>query len=83
MLCRYDLPIVAICPVDQTTDVYEATFESDAPIMVEELRAAVQEWRGREEIQEVITQTLALRLGCKVTTVGVHSTVKTTVVAMP
>lgn len=83
MLCRYELPIVAICPVDQSTDVYEAVFESDEPVMVERIREVVQEWRTKAAIQESITQALADAIGCKVTTVGNHSTVKTTIVATP
>ena len=83
MLCLYEIPVVAICPVDQSTDVYEAVFESAAPIMVEKIRAAVQEWRSRAEIQEAITQALADAVGCKVTTIGSHSTVKTTIIATP
>jgi hypothetical protein len=83
MLCRYELPVVAICPVDQSTDVYEAIFVSEAPIMVESIREAVQKWRGMADIQETITQQLADDLRCTVTTTGTHSTVKTTVVCSP
>jgi GTP cyclohydrolase I len=83
MLCRYELPVVAICPVDQSTDVYEGVFVSEKPIMVERIREVVQKWRGQVGIQENITQALADDLGCTVTTTGVHSTVKTTVVCSP
>jgi len=81
MQCRYETRIVAQCPVDGGADVYEATFESDDTIRCEEILAAIGKLATERVYQEAITASLARDLRCKVTTVGYHSGVKTTVVA--
>jgi hypothetical protein len=81
MLCRYELRIVAACPVDNGNDVYETVVESDDTIRVEDILEAVGRYATEKAYQEVITADLARRLRCRVTTVGYHSGVKTTVIA--
>jgi hypothetical protein len=81
MHCKYEMKIVAACPVDSKPDIYEATFESDDTIQVEQIIAAVGKYATEKAYQEVITADLARQLRCKVTTLGHHSGVKTTVVA--
>lgn len=81
MICRYETRIVARCPVDGGHDVYEATFESDDTIRCEDILAAVGKYATEALYQERITAALARDLRCKVTTIGYHSGVKTTVVA--
>jgi hypothetical protein len=81
MRCLYETKIVAACPVDAKPDVYDATFESDDTIRCEDILAAVGKYATEKAYQEVITADLARSLRCKVTTVGYHSGVKTTVVA--
>ncbi len=81
MQCRYETKIVAACPVDSKPDVYDAVFESDDTIRCEDILAAVGRFATEKAYQEAITADLARDLRCKVTTVGYHSGVKTTVVA--
>lgn len=81
MICKYETRIVAACPVDDKPDVYEATFESEDTIRCEDILAAVGKYATERAYQEVITADLARALRCRVTTVGYHSGVKTTVVA--
>lgn len=81
MRCRYEVQIVAACPVDDRPDLYEATFESESCIKVESILDAISPWRERKAFQEEITEDLARTLKCRVTTVGFHSGVKTTVEA--
>lgn len=81
MICRYETRIVALCPVDSKPDVYEATFESDDTIRCEDILAAIGKWATEAAYQEQITADLARSLRCKVTTIGYHSGVKTTVIA--
>lgn len=81
MICRYETKIVAACPVDAGPDLYDATFESDDTIRCEDIVAAVGKYANEKAYQEAITADLARQLRCKVTTVGYHSGVKTTVIA--
>lgn len=81
MICRYETEIVAACPVDSKPDVYAATFESGDTIRCEDIIAAIGRYATEKAYQEAITANLARDLRCKVTTVGYHSGVKTTVIA--
>lgn len=81
MICRYETKIVAACPVDDKPDLYEATFESDDTIKVELILEAIAKYATEKKFQEAITADLARDLRCRVTTVGYHSGVKTTVIA--
>ena len=81
MQCKYEVRIEAACPVDEKPDVYEATFESHDTIRCEDILMAVGKYATEKAYQEVITADLARTLRCRVTTVGYHSGVKTTVVA--
>lgn len=81
MRCIYETRIVAACPVDGKADIYDATFESDNTIRCEAIIEAVGRYATEKAYQEAITADLARDLRCKVTTVGYHSGVKTTVVA--
>ena len=81
MICRYETRIVAACPVDDRADVYDATFESEACIAVEDIVAAIKPYAERKAFQETITEELARLLKCRVVTIGYHSGVRTTVQA--
>lgn len=81
MKCTYEIRIVAACPMDGGPDLYEAIFESDDTIRCEDIVAAVGRYATEKAFQEAITADLARKLRCKVTTIGFHSGVKTTVVA--
>jgi hypothetical protein len=81
VICRYETRIVAACPVDDRPDVYDVTFEAAGTIPCEEIVAAVARFADRKVYQEDITAGLARDLRCKVTTVGFHSGIKTTVIA--
>ena len=62
-------------------DVYEAVFEAPRTIAVEAIIAAISRYGERRMFQEDITAELARELRCRVTTVGYHSGIKTTVLA--
>lgn len=82
MICRYELKLNAICPIHECRDSYDLIVESAHQIMVEELIEFAQACAAKKETQEQITETLALRFpNCRITTVGHHSNVKTTVTA--
>lgn len=81
MICTYEYRIVAACPVDDKPDYYDAKFEAQATIPVEDILKAVEVYKTEKVFQEEITARLARLLNCRVTTVGYHSGVKTTVVA--
>lgn len=67
--------------MDGGPDIYEAVFESDDTIRCEDILNEIGKFATEKAFQEAITANLARRLRCKVTTVGYHSGVKTTVVA--
>jgi hypothetical protein len=76
--------IHAQCPVDPTaTDYYTVEFETKNLVTVEAIREALSECRGRSFFQEDLTQLLAARSNCTVTTEGMHGTTKTRVTASP
>jgi len=81
--CRYELTVVARCPVNDGVDVYQTSLVSWATIMVEDVLAAVADLRDQRLTQEEITAQLADRFACTVTTTGLHSGVATTVEAKP
>jgi hypothetical protein len=79
--CRYSLKIRCSCPVDEAPDVYDAVFESDDLIKVEDIIDAVRAYDTVVAFQEDITRSLARKFGCRVTTVGYHSGIRTEVEA--
>lgn len=81
MICRYATTIICACPLDDGRDTYQAEFESPSIIKVEDIIAAISVLVEAKAFQEDITESLARNLGCKVTTIGMHSGVLTTVVA--
>jgi hypothetical protein len=80
VLCKYELEAVCTCPVDSRGDYYRVTVESVRVIPVEDIQAAVKEEGATKQFQEKFTEGLSRRLGAKVTTVGFHSAIKTTVI---
>lgn len=82
MICRYELKLQAICPIHQCEDHYDITVESAECVYVERLLEFAAECSGRKETQEAITASWAKKFpNCRITTVGYHSNVKTTVIA--
>lgn len=77
MKVRHELTIRGKCPVNDALDTYEAAFETETLVKVEDILAAVAALPS-PAFQEDITQRLAAVLGCRVTTVGYHSGVRTT-----
>lgn len=73
----HELRAVAVCPVDQTLDIYDVTIETDRVIAVETILEVVRGCEDRELFQEDLTVHLSRELGCTVSTVGVHSGVRT------
>lgn len=84
MIAQHTMMIHAVCPVDHAViDYYEVVFESADLVKIEELREIIADHRGKISYQEGLTQTLADRSLCKVTTSGLHGTVRTVCVADP
>jgi hypothetical protein len=77
MNVKHELTIYGKCPVDESMDRYEITIETNRIVMVEDILNAAQDLPS-PVFQEIATMFLAQRLGCRVTTVGYHSGVKTT-----
>jgi hypothetical protein len=73
----HELTFARRCPVDDAQDLYELRVETTRVVKVEDVLAAV-EALPEQAFQEEITLKLAAQLGCRVTTVGFHSGVKTT-----
>lgn len=77
MNVRHELIIHGLCPVNGNFDTYEVMIETSTIVKAEDILAAVK-GLPQPSLQEDITQGLAAALGCRVTTIGYHSGVKTT-----
>lgn len=74
------------CPVNGDKDTYEVTiWVRNRTIKCEDILEAIGEMTLEPTFQEVLTQAIADKLGCRVRTVGTHvqGAVKTTVVCRP
>ncbi len=80
---EHRLRVVAQCPVDDSTDVYDATIVLDRQVDVETILKHVLAFNGQQVYQEGLTAHLADVLCAQVITVGTHSGVVTTVTAGP
>jgi len=80
MRVTHELTFNRQCPVDDAQDRYELCVETTRTVKVEDILAAI-EALPEKAFQEEITAALAAKLGCRVTTVGYHSGVKTTCVS--
>ncbi len=82
MIVTYETVVVAQCPVDKTVDMYDLTVTmTDNMVPVENILDAIQKWTQEPIFQEDLTAALQATLGGTVKTEGVHSGVKTVVVA--
>jgi hypothetical protein len=77
MIVTHELNFGCRCPVNEGVDIYKVTIETNRVVMVEDILAAVAEL-PEKAFQEDITIQLAATLRCHVTTIGIHSGVKTT-----
>lgn len=80
---EHRLRVIATCPVDESTDVYEATITLFRQVDVETILETVKALEGQTLYQEQVTEHLADVLNAQVVTVGTHSGVVTTVTAGP
>jgi hypothetical protein len=76
----HETTFVRRCPVDDAQDRYELRVETAHLVKVENILAAI-EALPEKAFQEDITLALAAKLGCRVTTIGNHSGVRTTCIA--
>lgn len=83
MTTEHVLTVRCNCPVDNIKDEYETTVTTDRLIKVEDLLAVAAEFAEQTMFQEDLTQLLAARFAATVTTVGLHSWVKTTCTCGP
>lgn len=82
MIITYETVVVAQCPVDETVDMYDLTITmTDKMVQVEDILAAISQWTTEPVFQEDLTTALQATLGGTVQTTGVHSGVKTVVIA--
>ncbi len=82
MICRYEMKLRAVCPIHECLDEYDLTIESSECIFVEKLLEFAAACQTKKETQEQITASFAAQFpNVRVTTVGYHSNVKTTVSA--
>ncbi len=81
MICTYETEMACKCPVDGSTDRYVVIIESLHMIQVEAIIDEIRKFADRIAFQEDVTEALAGRFACRVTTTGVHSGVKTKVSA--
>lgn len=79
MRTTHSLEVVARCPVDDSHDVYRVTvtLDGDLPLPVEKILEAVHRHTAEPVYQEHLTALLAAELEAQVSTVGVHSGVRT------
>jgi len=77
MLITHEMQVYGECPIDGKPDIYDVTFITRRFIKVEDIAAAVKDIPS-PVFQEMMTQQLADKLGCKVRSVGYHSGIKTT-----
>lgn len=77
----YEFEIEAGCPVDGTRDHYAVRVDAHEMIEVEHLVAVAEAMSHRVIFQEKLTKELHLLMpvACSVTTVGMHSDVRVTV----
>jgi hypothetical protein len=80
---EHTLSVVARCPVNASTDVYECVVRTDHVVFVEDILKAVAELTTEPITQEDLTRHMADRLGVEVETVGIHSNVRTRVTCDP
>jgi hypothetical protein len=83
MQTEHVLTVHCQCPVDNVKDEYQTTILTDRLIKVEDILAIAAEFTEQTMFQEELTQLLAARLAATVTTVGLHSGVKTTCTSNP
>jgi len=81
MVATHSLTVSARCPRDGAIDVYRVSFEVDRMIEVETLVEVCREYADKSIFQEVLTEELSTRFMARVTTVGKHGVVETTVTA--
>lgn len=79
MLVEHTLQITALCPVDESVDIYTCTVRSDRIIPVEDILAAVRPLQTEKIFQEQLTLRLHKQLRASVETLGLHSGVQTRV----
>lgn len=77
----YETEMTCTCPVDGSKDRYLVTLQSDVMIQVETLLKELKQFENMEDFQEGVTDALASKFNCRVTTIGMHSGVKTTVIS--
>lgn len=79
------IKIKSICPVNGDADHYTAYCYTSGLLYCEKIVAARDDLTTKPVTQEVLTQALADRLGCKVRTVGTHcqGQVKSVVICFP
>lgn len=83
MKVKHEFTVWARCPVDQTVDEYQCTVETECLIKVEDILEKAKRFSTIKDgiFQEDVCGCLAGEIGgdAKVTLVGTHSGVKTTV----
>ncbi len=81
MKVKHELTITAKCPVNEATDQYQCSVETECLILVESILEAASAFAEQKIYQEALCAELAKAIGgdASVTLEGSHSGVKTTV----
>lgn len=72
----YKFYAVAMCPVQDQLDVYEAFISSEEIIPCEAIAKAVMKFSGKKWFQEDLARALSKELDARVTLSGTHSGVE-------
>jgi hypothetical protein len=81
MQVEYNFDVYCNCPVDGLPDVYKVTLHSNRTIPVEEILSHLEFVKTELVFQEELTQNLHRVFNCKVVSYGLHSGVRTKVIA--
>lgn len=79
MIAEYEFELRAVCPIHaELIDVYSVRITSQSIVKVEDILAFVAKYERMQIFQETMTQEIAVGLGVRVRTVGMHAGVKVT-----
>jgi NADPH-dependent 7-cyano-7-deazaguanine reductase QueF len=76
MINQYETEITCMCPVDNLPDVYHLTVTARRVIPVENIIAAVAEFREQKLYQEDLCQAIHRKINACCVLVGSHSGVR-------
>ncbi len=76
MINEYSTEITCVCPVDDLPDVYQLVVTARRVVPVEDIIAAVAEFRTKKLYQEDLCQALHRKINACCVLTGYHSGIK-------